>query len=134
MMRCTCSACIRSAPRSFTATSPLRRISTLVILLTLAVATSGCVRAALYSRTVQPLTTDFRATPVAPDRSESDIKTVTFYVDVEWGDNGIGEIARQKGIAEIYYADVETITVLGYWKQHYVRVYGRPMAEAAAGP
>ncbi len=72
--------------------------------------------------------TDFLATPVADGGSKGDVKTVTFYVDVEWGDGGIGEIARQKGIAEIYYADVETITVLSYWKQDLVRVYGRPAA------
>lgn len=112
----------------------MRRIATWALLLTLAVATSGCsVRAALFSKTVQPLMTDFQATPVAQQgRSESDVKTVTFYVDVEWGDTGIGEIARQKGIAEIYYADIETVTVLGYWRQNFVRVYGRPAAEAVA--
>lgn len=100
--------------------------------LALALLTSGCgTRALLYSRTVRPLTTDFHATPVAQNKSQSNVKTLSFYVDVEWGDTGIGEIARQKGIAEIYYADVQTVTLLGYWKQNYVRVYGKPVSADA---
>lgn len=96
---------------------------------------TGCIgRALLYSRTTQPLVADFDATPVADSGTKSDIKTLTFYVDVEWGHGGIGEIARRNGITEIYYADVETRTILGYWRQDYVRVYGRSAgAGQAAG-
>jgi hypothetical protein len=76
--------------------------------------------------------TNFNATPVADSVSRSDVKTVAFYVDVRWGDGGIGAIAREKGIAEIYYADIETIKVLRYWKQEIVRVYGRPVETPGA--
>ncbi len=97
-------------------------------LLVVAVLLGGCVADGLiYSHTTRPLMTNFNATPVADTGSRSDIKTVAFYVDVRWGDGGIGAIAREKGIAEIYYADIETIKILRYWKQEFVRVYGRPV-------
>jgi hypothetical protein len=92
----------------------------------------GCTADGLiYSHTTRPLMTNFSATPVADSGSRSDVKTVAFYVDVRWGDGGIGAIAREKGIAEIYYADIETIKVLRYWKQEFVRVYGRPLETPA---
>jgi hypothetical protein len=95
----------------------------------------GCVaEGAIFSKTTRPLMTDFDATPVAASGTSSDIKTVTFYVDVEWGEGGIGAIARQHGIAEVYYADIETISVLGYWRQDFVRVYGRPLSAADTAP
>ncbi|MEQ1803485.1 MAG: TRL domain-containing protein [Gammaproteobacteria bacterium] len=97
-----------------------------VALLAAAALLGGCgVRGLIYSRTVEPLMTDFDATPVATTASSGDVKTISFYVDVEWGHTGIGEIARQKGLGEIYYADLETTTVLGYWSRDVVRVYGR---------
>jgi hypothetical protein len=104
----------------------------LVAGLLVAVLLGGCIaQGAIYSHTTRPLMTNFDATPVADSGSRSDVKTVAFYVDVKWGDGGIGAIAREKGIAEIYYADIETITVLRYWKQEFVRVYGRPFAAPA---
>ena len=103
--------------------------------LLVAMVLGGCVaQGAIYSHTTQPLMTNFNATPVADSGSTSDVKTVAFYVDVKWGDGGIGAIAREKGIAEIYYADIETIRVFRYWKQEYVRVYGRPFATPATSP
>lgn len=96
-------------------------MSRLVVLVALCQLLSGCI----YSHTVAPLMTDFAGTPAGNGRSTGDIKTVTFYVSVEWDKNGIGTIARKYGIEEIYYADIETISVLGYWTQKRVHVYGR---------
>jgi hypothetical protein len=110
----------------------LRRLPGVACLLASTVLLGGCItRGAIYSHTTQPLTTNFDATPVASDGKAGDVKTVSFYVDVEWGTTGIGEIARQKGMAEIYYADVETTTILGYWKQDVVHIYGRPLETPA---
>ena len=92
----------------------------LFILLSVSLLLSGCI----YSHTVQPLMTDFVATPVGDGLSTGDIKTVTFYVSVEWDKNGIGSIAKKHGIDVIYYADIETTRVLWYWRQQRVRVYG----------
>ncbi len=105
-----------------------------VALLGAALLLGGCgTQALVYSRTVRPLTTNFDATPVATNVSTGDVKTITFYVDIEWGHTGIGEIARQQGLAEIYYADVKTTTILRYWSKNVVRVYGRPAAISPAG-
>ncbi len=93
----------------------------LMALAALCLVLSGCI----YSHTVAPLMTDFAGTPAGNGGSSGDIKAVTFYVSVEWDKNGIGTIAKKHGIEEIYYADIETISVLGYWKQKRVYVYGR---------
>lgn len=93
----------------------------LVILIGASLLLSGCI----YSHTVAPLMTDFGQTPVAGERGSGDIKTLTYYVSVAWDENGIGAIARQHGIEEIYYADIETFRVLGYWQQKRVHIYGR---------
>lgn len=95
---------------------------------------AGCSSpfALFYSHTTRPLTTDFAATPVADGRYGANVRMVSFYVDVEWGDNGLGAIAKKNGIAEIYYADVQTVSVFRYFRQDYVRVYGR-LAEGGEG-
>ncbi len=69
--------------------------------------------------------TDFSSTASGEERSSGDIKTVAFYVSVEWDKNGIGSIAKKHGIEEIYYADIETTRVLRYWKRQRVHIYGR---------
>ncbi|HJP39939.1 MAG TPA: hypothetical protein QF499_12545 [Gammaproteobacteria bacterium] len=96
----------------------MRRI---IMLPALCLALSGCI----YSHTIEPLMTDFNATPVGSERNSGGIKTVAFYVSVEWDENGIGTIAKQHGIEEIYFADIETIMILGYWQQQRVHIYGR---------
>ena len=85
------------------------------------VSLTGCI----YAHTVEPLMTDFSSTSVGEERSSGDTKTVTFYVSVEWDVNGIGAIARRHGIETIDYADIETTSVLRYWRQQKVHVYGR---------
>ncbi len=99
-------------------TDPVRRLA---LLPAICLALSGCI----YAHTVEPLMTDFSATQAGDGVSSGDIKTVTFYVSVEWDKNGIGSIAKKHGIDEIYYADIETVSVLMYWRQQRVRIYGR---------
>ncbi len=92
---------------------------TLLALLTPSV--SGCI----YRHTVQPLTLNFRETPSAIREASGNTKKVTYYVDVQWDKNGIGTIARKNGIEEVYYADIETLSVLNYWTQQWVHIYGK---------
>ena len=47
-----------------------------------------------------------------------------WFVRVQWKGNGIGEVAKAKGFKRVYYADVETLRVLGVWTQRWVRIYG----------
>ena len=52
-------------------------------------------------------------------------KTAFLFVRVIWDENSIGSIAKQAGFSELYYADLETFSVLGIWTQYRVHVYGR---------
>lgn len=91
----------------------------------------GCVRGLIYHHATEPLTTDFHNTPVGDGFSgESDVKEVnlrynTFiFLRLLWDENSIGTIAKESGFSEIYYADLETFSVLGIWTQYRVHVYG----------
>jgi hypothetical protein len=82
----------------------------------------------LYSHTVEPLT--FNRYPTDVEKSEQqasgDIRHIQYYVAVEWGTNGIGDVARKNGINTVYYADIEKLRVFfGIWQQNIVHVYGR---------
>jgi len=89
---------------------------------------AGCARGLLYTQTTQPLTTNFHDTPSGigtRTRGEGDIKRLRYYIEVWWDSNAIGEIAKANGIETIYYADIETLSVLGVWRQTFVNVYGK---------
>ena len=86
---------------------------------------SSSLQGCLYSNTTQPLMTDFKSTNIGEDVSSGDVKRVSFYVSVEWDENGIGTIAQANGINEIYYADIEETRILFYWRKRKVHVYGR---------
>ena len=89
---------------------------------------TGCI----YSHTVMPLDVNFNETPVHPGRKTDDswntlripLVWVPGYVQIDWGSSGIADAARAQGMTEIDYADLETLSVLGIWTQHWVRVYG----------
>lgn len=86
----------------------------------------------IYTRQTRPLMTNFDTTPVAVDSGSNDVKTFTVQnFDVAWGKEGLGAIARSKGIAELYYADLETTRLLGFFKRERVRVYGRALDSPA---
>lgn len=99
-----------------------------------AVALLACVAPALcgcaspfglvYTHTFEPLTTNFHRTPVVSDQAAGDVKQIQYYVRVLWSGNAIGEIAKQHGFDEVYYADLETLRVLGIWTQEWAHVYG----------
>ena len=100
----------------------MRALLALLCLATL----SGCTTGYLYTHTIRPLTTNLHETPVMPGPGvRSSLVQVRYsYLDVRAGNNGIGEIARQNGIARVYYADVEVYRYLGVFTQTYVRIYG----------
>jgi hypothetical protein len=41
------------------------------------------------------------------------------------GQDGLGEIAREHGITELHYADMEYLSVLTVWRQYTVHPYGK---------
>jgi len=46
-------------------------------------------------------------------------------VDVLSDSNAIGDIAKQNGIETVYFADLETMSILIIWNQYTVHVYGQ---------
>ena len=79
----------------------------------------------LFTHTKKPLDTNMSQTPIIDNSGQNDIKHIRFYVDVMWDSNAVGDIAKKYGIKEIYYADIETFSVLGIWNQYTVHVYGK---------
>jgi len=96
-----------------------------VILLAL-LSTTACTNGFVYRHTTQPLSRDFRQTPVVHgEPARNDLKQFRYrYLDFRWESNSIGDIARKAGVETIYYADVETLSILGVWTQTWVLVYG----------
>jgi len=84
----------------------------------------GCI----YAHTVEPLTFNRHPTDmtVSPVPAKGDVNHIQFRLSVLWGTNGIGDVARKKGIETVYYADLEKVRVLfGIWQEDIVHVYGR---------
>jgi hypothetical protein len=87
---------------------------------------TGCTVGILYQHTVAPLTINHHTTPVAQTEGKNDIKHIQLpYVGVMWGDTALGDIAREKGLQELYFADLEYLSVLTIWRQYTVHLYGR---------
>jgi hypothetical protein len=87
---------------------------------------AGCTAGILYTHTVQPLTINQRETPITGTEGQSEIKHIQFsYLGIMWGDTALGDIAREKGLQELYYADLEYLSVLTIWRQYTVHLYGK---------
>ena len=104
----------------------MRTIASSVAVLALALALTGCTAGILYTHTTVPLTRDFHPTPAAGGEALNDIKHIQFpYVGVAWGDISFGDLAKEKGLKELYYADLEYLSVLTIWRQYTVHLYGK---------
>lgn len=87
----------------------------------------GCGSGVLYTRITTPLDADFHETPVVRDfdSGRGEVNTLQYYVRINWGRQGIGELAKKHGFARVYYADLETLSVLnGLFQQSTVHIYG----------
>jgi len=104
------------------------RIPLAVPALALALFLGGCTAGILYTHTTVPLTTNLHATPAAGGEALNDIKHIQFpYYGpiVGWGDISFGDLAKEKGLKELYYADLEYLSVLSIWHQYTVHLYGK---------
>jgi hypothetical protein len=81
----------------------------------------------IYTHTWQPLTEDMDRTTVGSVSGAGDIKHLAVYtvVGVAWDSAAIGDIAKKQGLKELYFADLETFSVLRVWNQYTVHVYGK---------
>ena len=97
-----------------------------ILVLLLCTLCVGCGGRIFTDQTV-PLTTNFHNTPVATGDGEGDVKHFQLrpYLDLQWDQNAIGEIAKKKGMDKVYYADIHTFSILGIWNQYTVHVYGK---------
>ncbi len=95
-----------------------------IALLLLATTPLGCMSGALYSHVTVPLDVNLDRTPVHDEYGRESWNSFQYYIRVDWGSDGIGDIAKQHGFTRVDYADLETLTVLGVWTQRWARVYG----------
>ena len=99
----------------------------LMAALSLMILLSGC----FYTHTVQPLTVDMNHTPIAKIEKQGTMKVIAvppiiWYAPlVAWGKTAIGEVAKQQGMKEVYYADIEIFSILRLWNEYTVHVYGK---------
>lgn len=104
----------------------MRRLVALLILALMPVL-GGCT-GLIYTHITVPLDVNLNNTPVFEGRMETgrgDTRRIRYYVQVEWDSNAIGDIMKRNGLKEVYYADMEILSVLGIWTQTFVNVYGR---------
>jgi hypothetical protein len=101
----------------------MKPFRSLIVVFALFLPLSGCV----YVHTVEPLTLDMDRTPVAGMQKEGNLKLIS-YPPVElvaWDSAAIGDIAKKQGMQEVYFADLETFSILHIWNQYTVHVYGK---------
>ena len=97
-----------------------------LIALVLALLVSGCGAGIIYTHTYQPLTHDMHKTPVVQTEKAGNIKHIQIgYIGVAWDSAALGDIAKKNGLTEMYFADLETLKILGIWNQYTVHVYGK---------
>jgi len=99
----------------------------------LALLLTGCASLApgrLYTNVIQPHSTDFHVTPVGTKRCVLDEHRVKepvsgFGVTVEWSMNRIRSAARAAGITNIYYTEVQTLSILmGAYRRRRLIIHG----------
>lgn len=108
----------------------MRALTLIAAALAFALHLAGCTVGILYTHTVEPLTINHRATPAVGVEGVSEIKQISLPlqyspVGIGWGDISFGDVAREKGLQEFYYADLERLSVLTIWQQYTVHLYGR---------
>lgn len=86
----------------------------------------GCVAGLVYTHTTQPLDLNLRETPLGTLAGAQDSKDLDLrYIRIVWDGNDIASAAEAAGMNEVHFADLETLSILGVWRQDWVHVYGR---------
>jgi hypothetical protein len=98
---------------------------------------TGCSKAlvfnnGLFSHTIEPLTFNREATDIGGNgklvygRINQLQYPLAAVFSVRLGKNGLGDVAKENGIKNIYYADIERWSaVFGLWSSEIVHIYGR---------
>ncbi len=89
---------------------------------------TGC--GGIFTHVTIPLDINCSETPRGLTNSvEGNIKHIhleysNIDVDFMWDSNAIGDIAKRNKLEKIYFADMETLSILGIWNQYTVHIYG----------
>ena len=79
----------------------------------------------IYRHIVTPLDLDLKETKQGPRQGSGNIKYFSYtYITFMWDSNAIYDMAKKEGIETIYYADLETLSILRLWHQYTVHIYG----------
>jgi hypothetical protein len=106
----------------------MRRAGRAALALVLLATTPGCLSGFIYTHTIVPLDVNLAETPVHTERARGSWNSFRYYIRVDWGSDGIGDVAKEHGFTRIDYADLETLSVLGIWTQRFAHVYGERAA------
>ena len=106
-----------------------RRAFAIGLLMSVLAVSTGCFGGAFYTHTTVPVDVNFKDTPRKPEHRGESWKTlvIPLYVarpQFDWGSTGVGDAVKQAGIETVYYADLETLSVMGVWTQRTIHVYG----------
>lgn len=112
----------------------------ILVALALAPLLSACMVGRIYQHTHEPLDTNFSRTPVFTGKGEVGqaavshvhVPMTSVQIDLLWNSNAIGDVMKRHGLEEVYYADLETFSILGIWNEYTVYAYGKPAAAPAA--
>jgi hypothetical protein len=90
----------------------------------------GSLRGYVFTTHTTPLTGDLDEDAVVEVHRDSDTRQLRepftgAGLTAVWHTNALGDIARQHGLRQLDYADVETLSILGIWTQQTVHLYGR---------
>lgn len=78
----------------------------------------------IYTHIIFPLDVNLDEDQFVRRPEKGDVKHIQYYIEVMWDSNAIGDIAKENGIEQVYYADLEVLNVLGIWRQYTVHIYG----------
>jgi hypothetical protein len=90
----------------------------------------GSLRGLVFTLHTTPLTEDLDDDTAVVVHKSSDTRQVRepftgAGLSAVWHTNALGDIAKEHGLTQLDYADVETLSVLGIWTQKTVHLHGR---------
>lgn len=97
-----------------------------LVILAFILTVMGCSpKGFLFTKSTMPLDIDLSRTPRGSRHGEGKVKHIHYYVDLMWSNNSIGDIAKQNSMNTVYYADLETLSVLSIFNMYTVHIYGK---------
>ncbi len=92
---------------------------------------SGCspLKGMVFTHIRVPYTLDLNNTPVTNIHADGIVfhvaEPVTGYnFYIELNSNALGDVAKKHGLSKVYFADLETFSILSIWKHEKLHIYG----------